>query len=191
MDNNKMLIELRNGDFLRLKMSAIDEEIDLDRFLSIDMSNISAELVTISAVLNKFGLLLADANEKLAEKKLQLEIIEAKTKEKIRNEANNPEEDEDYDIKAKKIPTKKLTNDEVDMKLVLNKGYQAAKTGHIKAQKEVDYINSIYWSLKDKSGKLDKLSMSITTGDVLEQLVNSKLKRMNFVDMSVVKSKIA
>lgn len=188
-----MIIPLKDGNMLRLRMSVIDEEVDIDRFLTIDVSNLAAEIITAPAVLNKFGLLLADANETLSEKKLTLEILEAKVKEEIRNGNNQKEEEDDEeDPKGKKklIPVKKLTVDEVNSMLIQNKAYQIATRNFIKAQKEVEYISSVYWSLKDKSGKLDKMSMSLTTGDVLEQLVNSKLKRMNFVDISVITSKI-
>ena len=112
-------------------------------------SSLIGELVTFPVILNRFGILLAEAESQVAETKLNMDVYEAKTKERLRielAEQNNG-----------KAPTVEALNNAV----VSNKAYQAMKRKYIEVVKTRDYINSIFWAVKDKSEKLNKLSLSI------------------------------
>ena len=96
-----------------------------------------------------------------------MDVFEAKTKERLRvelAEQNNG-----------KSPTVEALNNAVTS----NKAYQAMKRKLIEVTKTRDYINSAFWAVKDKSEKLNKLSLTIQPGDisysVLEGRVNSVL----------------
>jgi len=134
-----------------------DEDIKAETLLRIDIVNLLSEIVTFPVILNKFGILLSEMDKKVSEKKLELEIFEAKEKEVIVQKI----------LDAKQKPT----NDRVDDTLKSTGNYRVKKTMLIKAVKERDYINSIYWAMKEKSDLLKKLSMTLREGDVDISLV--------------------
>lgn len=159
------------GQTLAIVYEEFDEKVDLDSLLKIDYSNLMGEIITFPIIVNRFGLLLADAESAVAEAKLTLEIYEAKAKERFRvqlmgeNGGKNP------------------TVDALNSAVIQDKGYQQMKRKYIDAQKVRDYLNSAFWSAKDKSAKLDKLSLTIQDGElpdgVLERRVNGiKVKKV-------------
>ena len=159
------------GQTFAIVYEEFDEKVDLDSLLKIDYSNLMGEIITFPIIVNRFGLLLADAESAVAEAKLTLEIYEAKAKERFRvqlvgeNGGKNP------------------TVDALNSAVIQDKGYQQMKRKFIDAQKVRDYLNSAFWSAKDKSAKLDKLSLTIQDGElpdeVLERRVNSiKVKKV-------------
>lgn len=163
---DKKIVTIGSNTY-KLLFDDFDEEVDIDSLLKIDYSNLIGELVTFPVILNRFGLLLAEAESQVAETKLNLDVFEAKTKERLRvelAEQNNG-----------KSPTVEALNNAVTS----NKAYQAMKRKLIEVTKTRDYINSVFWAVKDKSEKLNKLSLTIQPGDisdsVLEGRVNSVL----------------
>lgn len=150
----------------RFNFEDFEEEVDIDDLLKIDYDNLIGEMITFPVIVNRFGTLLAEAESKVAEAKLNLEVFEAKTKERIRTELTE---------QNGKSPTVEALNNAV----LTNTAYQAMKKKLIDVQKTRDYINSAFWSAKDKSAKIDKLSLTITSDDVsdtsIEGRVNSVL----------------
>ena len=158
----KRIIQI-GGNTYKLIFDNFDEDVDIDSLLKIDYSNLIGELVTFSVILNRFGILLAEAESQVAETKLNMDVYEAKTKEKLRvelAEQNNG-----------KSPTVEALNNAV----VSNKAYQAMKRKYIEVVKTRDYINSIFWAVKDKSEKLNKLSLSIQPGDLSDSVIEGKV----------------
>lgn len=154
----KRIIQI-GGNTYKLIFDNFDEDVDIDSLLKIDYSNLIGELVTFPVILNRFGILLAEAESQVAETKLNMDVYEAKTKERLRielAEQNNG-----------KAPTVEALNNAV----VSNKAYQAMKRKYIEVVKTRDYINSIFWAVKDKSEKLNKLSLSIQPGDLSDSVI--------------------
>ena len=150
----------------KLLFDDFDEDMDIDSLLKIDYSNIIGELVTFPVIVNRFGNLLAEAESKVSESKLNLEVFEAKTKERLRNEL--------AEANGGKNPTVEALNNA----LLMNKSYQALRKQFIEIQKTRDYINSIFWSAKDKSDKISILlkSSEITLEtELIENRVNGVL----------------
>lgn len=174
-------LKITNGDtILNFKFTNFDEEeeINIDRILTIDYSVLEVEILTFPVILNKFGLILADMDSKLSEAKLDLEVYESKTKTKIRN--GYIEEGLKYTI------------DKVDEDLRSQPNWQIRKKLVIQAQKRRDYINSIYWSCKEKSAKLDKLSLTIqSSSNIMEKLIEDGITELNHVKISYRKPLIA
>lgn len=146
----------------RLISDDFDEDIDVDTLLKIDYSNLLGELITFPVIVNKFGRLLADCESKVSEDKLNLDIFESKLKEKLRIELQD---------EKGKAPTVDALNNAV----LSNVGYQALRKKMIKTQKTRDYVNSVFWSAKDKSAKLDKLSLSVNNTDLNENIIEGKI----------------
>ena len=150
----------------KLIFDNFDEDVDIDSLLKIDYSNLIGELVTFPVILNRFGILLAEAESQVAETKLNMDVYEAKTKERLRielAEQNNG-----------KAPTVEALNNAV----VSNKAYQAMKRKYIEVVKTRDYINSIFWAVKDKSEKLNKLSLSIQPGDLSDSVIEGRVNNV-------------
>lgn len=146
-----------------IEFQEFEDEIDVDELMTIHYENLVGEIITFPVVVNRLGLLLADAERALAETKLNCEIMEAKVREEIRT-ALNDEEDR----------KKPATVDEVNTAVYQSPVYKANKLKLFEAQKTRDYVASLLFSAKDKSSKLDKLSLSIPAGDIEEHLLQSK-----------------
>ena len=158
----KRLIQIGDKTY-KLLFDDFDEDVDIDSLLKIDYSNLIGEMTTFPVILNRFGILLAEAESQVAETKLNMDVYEAKTKEKLRvelAEQNNG-----------KAPTVEALNNAV----VSNKAYQAMKRKYIEVVKTRDYINSIFWAVKDKSEKINKLSLSIQPGDLSDSIIEGKV----------------
>jgi len=167
-------VTLPDGSLLLLKSNINEEEIQLEKLLRIDVANLAAELVTIPIILNHFGIMLADVTNMYNESKLSVNTHEAKCRERIITEH----------IDEKK---KKPTVEDLKALIDSDKGFQATKKLMYRRQKEMEYVSSVYWSLKSKDDKLNKLSMSIQAGDIEQQLVETQIKRINCVDIKVVR----
>ena len=163
------------GQTLAIVYEEFDEKVDLDSLLKIDYSNLMGEIITFPIIVNRFGLLLADAESAVAEARLTLEIYEAKAKERFRvqlvgeNGGKNP------------------TVDALNSAVIQDKGYQQMKRKYIDAQKVRDYLNSAFWSAKDKSAKLDKLSLTIQDGELPDEVLE---RRVNGIKVKKVKKTI-
>lgn len=150
----------------KMTFDSLEGETDIDSLLTIDYSNLIGELTTFPVIVNKIGQLLADAESQVSEAKLNLEVFEAKTKERLRielAEENNG-----------KSPTVEALNNAV----VSNKGYQSMRKKFIECQKMRDYVNSIFWSAKDKSEKLNKLSLTIKPGEISDYEIEGKVNNV-------------
>lgn len=161
----KRIIQI-GGNTYKLIFDNFDEDVDIDSLLKIDYSNLIGELVTFPVILNRFGILLAEAESQVAETKLNMDVYEAKTKERLRielAEQNNG-----------KAPTVEALNNAA----VSNKAYQAMKRKYIEVVKTRDYINSIFWAVKDKSEKLNKLSLSIQPGDLSDYVIEGRVNNV-------------
>ena len=60
-----------------LRIGEFDEDFDVEEFLKIDYSNLVGELVTFPIIENRIGIMLADAESKVNETKLNRDILEA------------------------------------------------------------------------------------------------------------------
>ena len=153
----KIIIDVGEGKIVTLHFSAFDSDVDLDNITKIDFENIVAEIVTISALLNKVALLKADVDNRFSLEKLELDIYEAGLKKMFR---------------AKLVSDgKKFTIDEVDGLVLMDEGWQNRKKKLIRYQKDCDYLNSIYWSVKDKSDKLGNIKNNLTPKEFVSEII--------------------
>ena len=150
----------------KLLFDDFDEDMDIDSLLKIDYSNIIGELITFPVIVNRFGNLLAEAESRVSETKLNLEVFEAKTKEKLRVEL--------AEANGGKNPTVEALNNAV----LMNNAYQAMRKRLIEVQKTRDYINSIFWSCKDKSSKLDKLSLTVQDSEIPDSVIEGRVNNV-------------
>lgn len=169
--NNKVLIPIGKDKTLYLNGKELDEEIQVDDLLQIDLQNLTAEIVTFPVAMNKVGQLLAVMNSKVAEAEVNLRTWQSKKREEIRIRM---EEDGERSTESK-----------VEDKMRSDSRYLVLKKYQIKQQKYQEYINNLFWAMKSKDDKLNKLSLTLQGGDVSESLVNSAIKKINGVNIKV------
>ena len=158
----KKIINIGENEY-SLTMGDFDDDIDIDSLLKIDYSNLVGELVTFPIIENRIGIMLADAESKVSEVKLNRDIMEAKLKEK-------------YAMKlTEENSGKKPTVDAINAAVMQDKGYQVLLKAKIEAEKTRDYANSLLWSAKSKSNKLEKLSLTIQNQDIPEEILEGKI----------------
>ena len=158
---DKKIIKIGDKTYTLL-IKAFDEDVEVDNLLQIDYSNLIGELVTFPVIVNRIGIMLAEAESVVSEKKLNLEVFEAKMKERLRTQLAETNG---------KAPTVEALNNAV----LQEPSYQAMRKGLINAQKTRDYLNSVFWSAKDKSNKLDRLSLTIQAGDIPEEVLEGRV----------------
>lgn len=177
-------IEINTGGvriFLKIKGFDEEEEVDIDKLLQIDFQRLPAEVITFPVILNRLGILLADSNNKLAEKKIDFETFASKRKEELRIQFSR----DMIDLGGKKKPhTVESLKMKVDFELRQDKVYIMKNKLVLKQQKIADYLNTIYWSAKDKSDKLNKLSEKIRP-ESLDSMIDKVGEEINGILIKV------
>lgn len=153
-----------------LVTNGFEETVDIDKLTSIDYSNLYGEAVTVSALLNKVGLLRAEAERAVSEKKLEKEVYEADMKKGLRREANR--NGGKFTIEDEEI---KLSEKALDEALLLDEDYQKLCLEYIEAQKNFSVLDALQWSVQDKSKKLNNLLKPVTPQEFLSELVEGKV----------------
>lgn len=158
----KKTINIGDSTYI-LKFDEFDENIDIDSLLRIDYSNLLGEMVTYPIIVAKFGNMLAEAESRVIEKKLNLDIQEAKLKE-------------DYRLKlSEQNGGKNPTIDALNAAVLLDKKYQVYKKSYISAIKARDYMLTTYLAAKDKSEKINKVFFQAKPGDIPEQVIEGRI----------------
>ena len=159
---------------ITLEHDNLDSTINVDDLTKTDTSNIYGECVTISAAVNRIGLLKSEVEARMAETKLEYKIYEGNFRAKLRKQAANDHgfykvriENEDVRIKATEKALE--TCFETDEKWI------ELKKEFITAEKNFNALSSLYWSLQDKARKLNGLVNGTTPEDFVEGLIEGKI----------------
>jgi hypothetical protein len=151
---------------ITLQMKDFEDEVDIDMMTGIDYSNLFGEAVTVSANLNRFGILKASAEEKLSKAKLELDIYESGLRKSFRREANM--NDGKFKVGDEAI---KLTEGSLNEAIMLDKGLQVMKNNIIKFQKNVSDLDSIFWSISSKDKKLNNMLKAVTPSEFYNEII--------------------
>lgn len=154
-----------------LQFGSFSDEIDVDQLTSIDYSNLFGEIVTVSALLNRIGLLQAAAESVLSEKKLDCDIYGATLSRQYRREANVSGGKFTLLDEGKQIMIK-LTEDSLESAILLDPVYQNKKKAIINAQRDYAFLSSLYWSVQSKDKKLSVLLKGTTPEDFYNELID-------------------
>lgn len=165
----KILVHFGNVP-VELITNGFEDTLDIDRLTSINYGNLYGEAVTISALLNKIGMLRADAERDMAEKKLVRDVLEASLKKSWRREANV--NGGRFRIDGEDI---KLSEKALDEALLLNMEYQERSLDYIEAQKNFSVLDSLLWAVQDKSKKLNNLLKPVTPQEFLNDLIEGEV----------------
>lgn len=165
MEKDNIKIHFRNK-IVTLHFEELDSDIDIDDLVAIHYDNLIGEILTISALMNRVGWLKAEAQESVRVANMELQIYEAEAKERYRR--NSKEVTTDYKGNQK---VKYATKDEVDNSVLMDEGYQNKRKRTIRIQKELDYIDSLYWAVKSKEGKINRIADHLKPEEYEQEIV--------------------
>lgn len=159
-----------DGKVVNLIMGDFEEDFDIDRVTSIDYSNLYGEAVTVSALMNKIGILRARAQSLQSEKELEFNIYESRTIKGFRREAieNGGKFKVDGDFV-------KLTESAIKEAVYLDKAWQVNKKNAIKATETFQVLDSLYWSIQSKDKKLSVLMTGVTPKEFFDEIIEGSI----------------
>jgi len=159
-------IKITVGDkIISLKVEGFDTDVEVDDLLRIDYSNIMGEILTFPVLLNRIGLLKADQEEVAAKAKLEVDILGARLSEQYRKKLTRIENEK----------MKSPTVAEVENAVLLDEGFQLKKKSLFRKQRDLQYIDSLYWSAKSKDDKLNKMGGSLKPEDHTNMLLEGSI----------------
>ena len=168
-DTEIITLELPNK-IVVLKLTNFDTDIDVDDLTQIHYHNIIGELLTCSAALNRIGNLLAEWDNILSEANLDLEIYHAQRDEELRKILVVETQDD-----KGKTKYKAATNEAVENAIKRSPEWNIKQRHILKLKKEHAYVNSLYWAMKSKDDKLNKLTDKLRPEDFEKEIVESKI----------------
>tara|TARA_R110000822_G_scaffold161_3_gene768 strand:- start:26055 stop:26591 length:537 start_codon:yes stop_codon:yes gene_type:complete len=159
---------------ITLEHGNLDRNIDVDDLTIIDTSNIFGEHTTISAAVNRIGLLKAEVEAQMALSKMEYKLYEGTFKNNLRKEAAN--NNGKYKIR--------VTNEDVEVKLTeaalstsfeIDPEWIKLKQSFIQSEKNFNQLDVLYWSCQDKSRKLNGLVNGTTPDDYIKGMIAGKV----------------
>jgi hypothetical protein len=154
---------------VKLTFAGFDTEIDMDKYTSINYSNIYSELITITPLMNRVGMWRADAENAFKTFKLECEVYQAQVGELFRK--NN------VTTTVSSGNVKFPSDERIKRNILLDSGVQLQLKKLYRLEKEVNYMEAFYWSLKDKADKLNKISerMNLTPVELEKNIVEGAI----------------
>lgn len=167
-------IKLNDGYQLKMVLNPLfidEEDINIDRLLFIDYANLAAEIATFSVVFAHISFIRSDLNREVRKAEMELKVYKSKTKKAYREE-----------MLEEKM---KFTVDMPDDFLRSQPNYKIYNLRHIEALHRYETIDSLYWSVKNKSDQLRGLSLP--HNEFVEQMMNTSVREINYVNLSLIK----
>jgi len=144
---------------IHMKANEWDTDIDIDSLCQIQYYNLFGEMVTAPALLNKVGLLRADAEAKVKEERLGLKVFEA---QKL-----------SYHSKQLiQLGISKPTVSATESAVTEDPEVIAFRKKVIQEEKNYAYIDAMYWAVRDKCEKLNHLLKPVTPDELFDDLMN-------------------
>jgi len=149
------------GQEITLYHDNMDSSINVDDLTKIDVGNIYGDAVTISAAVNRIGLIKAEVEALVGETKLEYKIYEGQFKAKLRKQAAN--NGGFYTIRIDNDDVKiKATEKALETSFETDERWIELKRAFITAEKNFNSLSSLYWACQDKSRKLNTLVNGVT-----------------------------
>lgn len=148
--------------------------INVDDLTTIDTSNIFGEHVTISAAVNRIGLMKSEVMATMAEARLEYKMYEGMYKARLRKQAS----------KNKGMYSIRIDNEDVEVKLSeaslatsfeTDEEWIKLKRAFIKAEKDFNALDALYWACQDKSRKLNGLVQGTTPEEYVDKMISGKV----------------
>lgn len=171
---NKEVIKIAlENKVIVLTYESFDTDVDMDNLTQIQYDNLFGEIITVSTLMNKIGLLQADVEAVVKHHDLELAIYKADLYERYRKSLTRRE---NY-IRKDGIKIIEPGNTELENAVYRDEGYKLKVSENIRLHKNLAYIQSFYWSVKSKDNKLNALMKGTTpeefTNGILEGTINT------------------
>jgi len=167
-EKEKTVVEIGESVYV-FYHTPFEAQVDMDDLTAIHYDNLLGDIITIPTLMNRVGILKADADNEVRTLKLYLNILEAKKSDYHRKKLTT-----DDGTKIKYPTVSQVENGVTQDQEVID-----SKMKYYDACKQADIIDSLYWSVKSKEMKLNKVSEGITPTDfekeILEGTVNGVL----------------
>lgn len=157
------LIKIPIGEkIIVLKQEDFDTDIDIDDVTQIHYENLYGEIVTISALYNRIGILKSQVDNEFEDYKLDCNIFESQTRKNIIARELSL---------GKKRPSINDLEDEVNT----NPDVIAKRKRLNQLKKNCDYITALYWAIQSKDKKLSVLMKGITPEEFADKIVEGRV----------------
>lgn len=163
-----------NGKPIVLEHDNMDSSINVDDLTTIDTSNLFGEAVTISAATNRIGILKAEVEGVMAEARLEEKIYIGKFIANLRKQASQNGGKYKMQVGKETIEVK-LTEKALETSFHTDPKWQELKNKYITAEKNFNALSSLYWSIQDKSRKLNSLVNGTTPEEFLDGIIEGKI----------------
>jgi len=160
MELEKQIIELRNKTVV-LTILPFDTDVNVDDLLKIDYSNLIGEILTFPVLLNRIMNLKAEMQSIVNEDEVDVDAFEADLKEKKRRLLTSSGQ--------------KTTISEVEAAVLLDAGFIAKKKAHFNKQRNLGYLDALYWAAQSKSKLLEKISDKIRPSEFESELLSDTI----------------
>jgi len=162
------------GKPITLVHDDLDSSINVDNLTKIDTSNIFGEHVTISAAVNRIGLLKAEVQKIMAEAKLDLKMYEGNYKAKLRKQAANNAGKYMIRVGNEDVAVK-LTESSLATAFETDAEWIKVKKAYILSERNFNALESLYWACQDKSRKLNGLVQGTTPQEYVSEMIEGKV----------------
>lgn len=165
------------GKHVILRYMEDETDVNVDEITKIDYSNIFGEVVTLPALLNKTGMLRAEAEKIFNSLKLECEIHSAGLKRAWRREAATQSGKGKFSSTDEmgNIIVVKLSESALDEAVTLDKKYQKLKNDLFKAQRDLGFIDSLHWAVSSKDKKLNNLLKPVSPEEFVNELIDGAI----------------
>jgi hypothetical protein len=154
-EQEPLVIQLKN-QMVVLKTLPFDTDIDVDEILKIDHSNYLGEILTFPVLLNRIANLKAEQQNIVSEAKNDVDIFEAQLTEEKRRTMS---------------ASGKVTVSEIEAAVKTDARYRLKKNDYFSKQKNLDYLDSLYWAAQSKMNLLNKISDKIRPEEFSNELL--------------------
>jgi len=168
MSVEKSVVEI-NNKIITFFHQPFDAEVDMDQLTMIHYYNLVGEIITIPTLMNRVGVLKAEADNAVRETKLAHKILEAEKAEYYRKKLTTDD--------GTKIKTPTVS--QIEEAVVKDESVNKSQLNVFRIQKQAEVIDSLYWSIKAKEMKLNQISQNLSPSDfekdILEESINGIL----------------
>ena len=157
------LIKIPIGNkIIVLKQEEFDTDIDMDDITQIQYHNLYGEIVTVSSLMNRIGILKAEVDNQYEDYKLDCAIFESESRRKFISGKM---------VSGEKKPTEQQSEDYLNT----NPDVISKRKKLLAFKRNSDYINSLYWAIQSKDRKLSVLMKGVTPEEFSDAIIEGSV----------------
>lgn len=156
----KVTVSLSKTKVAVLSILPFDGDIDTESLFQIDHSNLIGEILTFPVAFNRIANMRAEAANYLATEQFEFEVLSSQLYKDYKRKED-----------ALASTTRGASIKDVEMAMLRDAGYKAAKQKLLNRQKDFDIVDALYWSAQSKDRKLNVLSEKIRPDDFEKEIV--------------------